>query len=471
MISWYTISRSLLLSSCLLSFLVGQAQDSSISPYSRFGLGDLNSGGFVAQSALSGSGVAFIENTQVNPLNPVSAAYMNSPGFQFGVLSEHGTFSSDEQTANNSLTRFDHFAVGIPLRKGRWGASFGLYPYTTIGYTSKSETVVSDSIPQTSEYLGEGGLNKMFLDIGKRLVVIKDTSKYAQHTELALGMELSYLFGSIRSIRNSLFPGQPGFFNARLSNTTTVNDVGLGGGLLFRHPLKKRSVKDPTSVILNFGSKFETGGRYRAEQSQDYFTFVQNASGLESARDSVTSFIGRSGEVDIPYTWRIGTSMEFFHRQREGNSLRRWVVGLDYVLRPWGDLSTSFDSGLSLSGLADGSTLSIGGVYQPDAEYRRGSRGNILNMATYRAGAYLGDSFLAPAGQTLDESGMSFGMSIPLLVGGLRRSETNLDWSVSYHNRGSQSDGLIEERFLRVMIGFSFHPERFDRWFQKRKYD
>lgn len=462
-------TRAIILIATLLSSAL-YAQDSSVSPYSGFGLGDISAGGFIAQQGMGATGVGLVERLQVNPLNPATGAFLKGPVFQLGVLTQLGTFSSQEQSVKNNLTRFDHFALGFPLAKGNWGLTFGLDPLTSVGYRSLSSSTVQDSILQMTEYNGEGGIYRMFFDLSKRITLSKDTTGLGQHTELALGAELDFYFGTIRDTRNSTFPNEPGFFNARLQRSTTVNDISGAGGLLLRNYLKAKKDEDDDQWILDLGLRYEADARLAAERNQDFYTYVASASGVESARDSVSAIQGVGGRLLLPGAMSFGLALEFNSENDEGKR-SRWVLALDHRIRDWSQAGEYFGEEFTYADLSTYQRSSFGLMFQPDMDYRRGARGNIFSMATYRLGAYAADSHLAPGGEGLAESGMSFGLSLPMLVGGLRRSDTQLDLSVGYHQRGTTERNLIEENYMSFMFGFSFHPERFDNWFQKRKYD
>jgi hypothetical protein len=148
------------------------------------------------------------------------------------------------------------------------------------------------------------------------------------------------------------------------------------------------------------------------------------------------------------------------------------TVALDYKTADWSALTEDFGSEKDFLQMGKLATVHAGVSYQPDANLRTGSRVSSFSIATYRLGYHTGNTHLLIANQAITETGMSFGLSLPVLAGGLNRTNTQLDLGVEYMTRGSVENGLLEETFWKFMVGFSFHPyARFDKWFQRRKYD
>jgi hypothetical protein len=71
-------------------------------------------------------------------------------------------------------------------------------------------------------------------------------------------------------------------------------------------------------------------------------------------------------------------------------------------------------------------------------------------------------------GRQLQEIGMSFGMSMPLL-GATTRSRFNLGAELG--RKGTTEDGLIQQRFAHLFIGLSLTPDLREQWFKKRRID
>lgn len=450
------------------------AQETNLSPYSRFGIGDPDRGDFVSQFGMAGSGVAIIDGVHINSLNPAAQSFLFSPVFELGVKTERLEVSSAAESSTNSTTRFNHFAVGFPMWKGKWGASFGLTPYTTIGYNNSLEQYneVLDTT-YTAEYIGSGGINKIFLDLSRKLVLNDDTSKYGQDDMISIGLGFRYLFGSLSTERNAVFPNNSGFNNTRIEDATLTNDISGNAGILLRFfTNRKESSEDRKSSAINLGFAFSSAGDLKSRRSRTAYSYVENLSGVEFIRDSISQFDNKRGTISIPSSYTLGLSYEIYALNKNRDRQRKFVIATDYRTSDWTVLKEDFDEEITYSGLGVASSLSLGLTYQPQIGIQKGTRGNLLRLSTYRIGFRNGMSHLSIDNEDISERGISFGMSVPLLVKGRKETDTQFDFGVAYEERGTTDSGLLEEKGLRVMFGFSFHPDyRFDRWFNKRKYD
>lgn len=470
---FYTHFSSLVLM-CALTFNGLVAQETSISPYSRFGVGDLESGGFVSNFGMAGTGAGIVDALHINPLNAASLSFLGMPTFEVGMKGETGIIQSNTLSVKRNNFRLNHFTVGFPMDKGRMGAAIGLAPYSTIGHSSSSGTYLPDlDITQESEFIGSGGLNRIFLDLSRNVIARRDSSRYNQHTSVSFGGEFNFIFGSLTTQRNSIFPANNGYMNTRVDNATTLNDVNFKLSALGRHYLnKKLNDDDKNFSILNLGASLDLGGNLNGRKSQEVYTYAENVSGFVTFKDSVNSFSDLKGFIELPTSLSIGASLDFYFLPEKAKNLHKLTIAMDMRTSDWTNLLEDFGGTQEYKDLGKLTMFSGGLSYQPDANLRTGSRVSSFAIATYRLGFRTGNTHLMIDNQAITETGTSFGLSLPVLAGGLNRTNTQLDLGVEYMTRGSVDNGLLEERFWKFMVGFSFHPyARFDRWFQRRKYD
>ena len=121
------------------------AQTSSInafSPYTMYGIGELNTQGTLAMRSMGGVGVAMRNAGVMNLLNP--AAYSTAPQktflFNFGVEGQNYYNAQQvegvsKKTAYNTFN-FHDIAFQMPLTRGL-GLGFSLTPYSSVGYRTK----------------------------------------------------------------------------------------------------------------------------------------------------------------------------------------------------------------------------------------------------------------------------------------------------------------------------------------------
>jgi hypothetical protein len=87
---------------------------------------------------------------------------------------------------------------------------------------------------------------------------------------------------------------------------------------------------------------------------------------------------------------------------------------------------------------------------------------NYFKLVRYRAGFRYHQTYLQLRETPVNEWAFSFGMSLPI-----RKSFSQIHLAAEYGQRGTISNSLIQENFLRLTLGFTLN----DLWFVQRKYD
>ena len=99
-------------------FTLGQTNTSS--PYSRFGLGELQNNVFSEFNAIGGGVTGFNSSNNINPYNPASYTSFSSNSFLLSTGLRHKTVNMenniDEQRTNNSS--FSHFVMNLIYVQG-----------------------------------------------------------------------------------------------------------------------------------------------------------------------------------------------------------------------------------------------------------------------------------------------------------------------------------------------------------------
>ena len=111
------------------------AQSGTNSPYSQYGLGLLNEQSSGFNRGMNGLGLGFREHNQVNYLNPASYSAIDSLTFIFdaGLSGQLTNFSENGQRINAKNADFEYAVAGFRVFK-HVGVSFGIVPFTNVGY-------------------------------------------------------------------------------------------------------------------------------------------------------------------------------------------------------------------------------------------------------------------------------------------------------------------------------------------------
>ena len=121
---------------CILLFTLGisQAQTGIATPYSRYAIGDLLFNGFARQTAMGGISAAYHSTNAVNFSNPASYGNLRITTFETAIRGEYSKISSSTESQKHKGATLGYMALGFPVIKDNWGASFGLIPVSVTGY-------------------------------------------------------------------------------------------------------------------------------------------------------------------------------------------------------------------------------------------------------------------------------------------------------------------------------------------------
>ena len=396
------------------------AQLGTSSPYSRFGLGDLQGNAFPVYNALGGGVTALSSSNSVNPSNPASYTSFRANSFLFSTGGLHNTTqiqnSTDKQVANNSA--FSHLTIAFPI-SSKLGASFGMLPYSNIGYTLNArDTVVNADMI----YTGDGGLSKVYFG-----------GAYEPFKGFSLGINASYLFGGLNR-RKKLDYDDESFFDSRSNSSINLKGYYYELGLLYKKELANEKE-------LSFGLTANNNSTLRAKRSN----IVETISGpYEIVKDTASNVV-EWGEVNLPNY--ISTGLMY----RDGE---KWLLIADYSMQNWADYTLLGES----DDLSNSMRLSGGLQYTPEFN----SVTKYYKRMQYRLGAAYSNTPLTLNDTQLKEMSISFGFGIPV-----KKSRTKYDVSLTLGQRGTTDNSLIKEQFVKFGLSVSYDGI----WFVKRKYD
>lgn len=405
-----------------LTFPGAWAQTSSISPYSRFGIGEIIPEGFSIQSGMGGIGAAYHSSTNINFINPATYVADTNAVFDFGARGEIRSIrnSSDQNTLNSAS--FSHLALAFPIKKNKISGSFGLLPYSSVGYSVVDIQDTAGLQNVRYEYQGRGGFHKFYLGTGFNL------SK-----RLSAGINFSYLFGTIEQIKNVEFPEQQFFFSSRYVNGVTARGFYMTYGLLYQlgthHGLEWRA-----------GLTGSLSTRVNAENNIFYYNYsISPVSGGEIVKDSVINEQVQKGKIRLPQYLRGGISV------MKNN---KWLLGADASFYDWSNYE-NFGAEDPLH-----NNFGIGLGYE---RYREKS--------AYRAGFKYGTYYLNLKNTVLTEIGLSVGVSVKKTYA--KKPPTIASISLEAGKRGTTENNLIAENYLKFTLGITMA----DIWFVKPRYE
>ena len=158
--------------SCLLmaAMISGAwAQGGTKSPYSQFGVGLLADQSLSMGRGMNGVGYALRQGNQLNTLNPASYSGVDSLTmlFDMGLSAQTTNFKELGVSRNASVASFEYVAASFRAWRGV-GVSFGVLPYSNVGYDYQVTTRDAELGTLTESYSGYGGLHQAFLGADSR---------------------------------------------------------------------------------------------------------------------------------------------------------------------------------------------------------------------------------------------------------------------------------------------------------------
>ncbi len=477
----------------LFLFTSATAQTATSSPYSRYGIGDVNNKGFAQPFAMGGTSIALQNDTIpmffINNANPASYSNVRLTTADLGINYTRMQLESSTTKQTINSASLGYLTLAVPLKKW-WGASIGLIPYSSVGYkvTNHEENVANIG---TIDYLyeGSGGINQLYLGNGikplyglPRMFLKSEKYKWLKSktkkdntakTEeeyradqnkiyttlkrrkamqpLSLGFNASYLFGNIDHTKRTIFPANNGAYNTRTGTTIRISDVYLDYGVQYAYTfdsLKGRDLKENTKLLL--GATFAAQSNVSAKidsLSYNYYTIQ----GYEQVRDTVVNSKNFKGNVTFPLSFGIGVGF------KKGE---RWLVAADFAMQNWSSYSAFNQTG----GLKNSMRVSVGAQWVPNP---KASSKKYLSRVHYRFGGRYAQTALELKSTQLSETAVSIGLGFPVGRNYLLWNFSMINIGFELGQRGTATNGLIKENFMRATIGFTIN----DKWFVKPKFD
>ena len=392
------------------------------SPYSRYGIGDIEYSYSARRAGMGGLGVAMDDNAFISMLNPAAWHSINLTRVEFAAYF-NGNFVKDQtQKSFYSGGYFSGFSFAFPVSKEN-GIAFamGLVPLSKVAYETKVQVI--NPVTQTEEYSfdysGDGGLSKVYLG-----------TSYTLPFDMSLGATLDYNFGTLAYHSKLNFPNSTTSYS---SFTSEYRIKGLGGtfGLI--------------SQNLN-------ENLFKSDKIQDFRLGV--AVSFISKMNADTSFTKIGTYVNDTLSQGI-TSMKIPPRVIIGASAKlnaRTQLYADYLFQNWADYSISGNANGNLQNV---SKISLGIEYKNSAQAY-----SLSDLIIWRGGFSYGNSPYKINGTGINELSVSAGVSLPF------SRENYLDLSLQYISRGSTDPGLLKENIIKLGASVSLG----ELWFVRQDY-
>lgn len=165
--------KRLVLTIVVLLLLGGDlASQVTLSPYSRYGLGDLYNTTSTRNFSMGNVGIGTFDASTINRLNPASYADLAITTVDMSGFGLYSRQNSQSNSVARNTGGFHNLSLGFSNKTG-FGIVFGLAPYSSNGYqivTSDSVLVDTAYASYNTTYNASGGLNQFYIGTGIRFL-------------------------------------------------------------------------------------------------------------------------------------------------------------------------------------------------------------------------------------------------------------------------------------------------------------
>ena len=264
------IKNALLVFMLMLLFLpVMQAQNGTSSPFSIFGIGEIEVRDFGRTTAMGGVGIGYQSENFLNRRNPAGLSGIDTLRFILDVSAaiKFSQFRTKDFKAQTTNFNFKTLAIGVRLSK-RWTSSVGLCPFSNAGYhIIAQESLPGSNYGEEKNFTSSGGVNKFYW-----------SNAFEPFRGFSIGVNSSFIFGNITKNEED----SDGFL---IRDTYNISKLNFDFGVQYSHWFGKFTnvtaggVYGHESKMLIQQTHMVTGGNYARERKPDQKSYIPETYG------------------------------------------------------------------------------------------------------------------------------------------------------------------------------------------------
>ncbi len=422
-----------------------KSQINTYSPYSYFGHGVLHHASNTNSISMAGLGLAVNEYNYLNFLNPATYAFLDNTLFELGIRSSFIKMSQNDLTQNNFTSGLSIIGLGFPVSE-KIGVAFSLSPYSSVGYDLTTSSLIlnesNENALATYNYHGSGGLNRLLFGLAWNI-------RNTPHSQLSVGLNFNYLFGSIER-ETSIFSSQSSIYFIDKSDKI-MRGLNPELGILYSIYLE-----DFGDYIFNIGFRMQPKSIIYSKVNQMQATYEGPT--FSSSADQTNILLEELGvivEDDFPTSYGLGFSLQ--DKEKE-----QWLIGMDYTAIS-AYSTTELDYNFSADIMRNYDQYMLGGFFIPN----KSDIYNYFNRIQYRFGisyaaGYLDiGSIVGEGSDKLHDICFSLGAALPMSK---KFSIANIGFKYGVVGSDAQLN-YIEENYFSLSISMTLS----EKWFNKRK--
>lgn len=384
-----------ILTFCNLAFLL-MAQNTTNSPTSMFGLGELSTGEGGQYAGLGGAGIALRGDNFLNSTNPASLTELSGQRFQMdaGIMGAFQSYSQRGATNRSVTGNLNNLSIGCRIIPRWYGAVF-LAPVSSVGYAITLDEEVAGTYGSTisSLFQGEGGLSKMGI-----------STAYLFGKGFSVGTHLSYVTGTISQSETQ--------GSATKETSSYKHTFYADFGVQYKWSVNRERFF-VAGVVYGYSQDFK----------QDNNLYVSSTSGGDDIEQSLRRY-----RQCLPQFFGVGASY---------NTLR-WMATIDYKYVDWSRMQSS-QSNISFE---NQHRLSLGGRYTLGNVYR--------NPVSLLLGTGVNNSYIVIQKKKATGYYISTGLNLAL------RNNNVLSLGLKYKGQMKVPNGMQKENSLSLFLNITF---------------
>lgn len=433
----------------------GGAAVTAYSPYTMFGIGELQTIGTAQSRAMGGVGVAWRSTQMPSMANPAGYSATLQKSFLFSVGAEgnflqntqkqydaNGVYTGVAKNGKNSVN-IHEIAVQFPLAK-KLGMGISLMPYSSVGYKmsflDQSDDIAGNIGAASYTYSGDGDVTEVKLGVG-----------WEPFKNFSIGAAAKYYWGKIThnyasAVDNNIV-GNGSYLSVIGEDEYAISNFKFQVGLQW-------SAIANDKHLLTFGATYDYGGGLRPKVTKNLV--------LNNTYETTVSYEKGVSQMQLPHSVKAGVMYQS----------PKYMAAVEYEFQAWGSgndgrFEEKINNSMTVK-YVDTHTAKVGFSYTPNRFDVR----NYMNRVSYRVGFRYSNYYQEYNGHGIPQYAVTAGLSFPLRFMGT----SSIDVSLEYGLRGTHAlmnvapkIGMIRQDYFKVGLGFSLFGE--DYWFVRPKYD
>ena len=347
----------------------GGAAVTAYSPYTMFGIGELQTIGTAQSRAMGGVGVAWRSTQMPSMSNPAGYSATLQKSFLFSVGVEgnflkntqkqygaNGAYTGVAKNGKNSVN-IHEIAVQFPLAK-KLGMGVSLMPYSSVGYKmsflDQRDEIAGNVGAASYTYSGDGDVTEVKLGVG-----------WEPFKNFSIGVAAKYYWGKIThnyasAIENNIV-GNGSYLSVIGEDEYAISNFKFQVGLQWNAIANDKH-------LLTFGATYDYGGGLRPKVTKNLV--------LNNTYETTVSYENGVSQMQLPHSVKAGV---MYHSPK-------YMAAVEYEFQAWGSgndgkFEEQVNNNMTVK-YVDTHTAKVGFSYTPNRFDVR----NYMNRISYRVG-------------------------------------------------------------------------------------